>query len=300
MSSKYTHLPSKYSFSGKHAVKRYKGNTKELASIPAYTLHKPIQKKYPRRKVLIFKPKSQYIADLIDVQSYSKENDGIKYLLTCIDGFSRVADVVPIKNKTGVFVANALKSIFQKRSFPRFFQTDQGTEFFNKDVKKMMNEFGTITHFHTNSELKAVIVERFNQTLMRRLTRYMTHYKTRRYLDALQPIVDNYNDTWHSSIKMTPNQVSDKNYKQVFNTLHPDYSIVKNTKPAKFKVGDKVLISRIKATFEKGYAQNWKNEIFIITNVYPTIPTTYNIKDLKGENIYGIFYDQELQKVDHD
>ena len=135
MSSKYTHLPSKYSFSGKHAVKRYKGNTDELASLPAYTLHKPVQKKYPRRKVLIFKPKTQYIADLIDVQSYSKDNNGIKYLLTCIDGFSKVADVIPIKNKTGAVVASALKSIFQKRSFPRFFQTDQDPNFLTKMLK---------------------------------------------------------------------------------------------------------------------------------------------------------------------
>ena len=297
MSSKYTQVPTKYSFAGAHAVKRYKGNTDELSKIPAYTLHKPVIKKYPRRRVEISKPKLQYIADLVDIQKYSSQNDGFKYLLTCIDGFSKVADVIPLKNKSGPIVANALAAIFKKRGHPKFFQTDQGTEFFNKHVAQMLKSFGDIKHFHTNSELKAVIVERFNQTIMRRLARYMTHNNSKRFIDDLNQIVENYNNTWHSSIKMSPNSVSLKNAKQVFQTLYPTR---KSPLPPKFKIGDRVLISSVKAIFEKGYAQNWKDEIFIVSKVFDTNPTTYNIKDLKGEPIYGIFYNQELQKISHD
>ena len=296
MASEYTHVPTKYSFSGAHAVKRYKGKVDDLDKIPAYTLHRPIAKKYPRRRVEISKPKLQYIADLIDIQKYAKENNGHKYLLTCIDGFSKVADVIPLKNKSGPAVASALKKIFDKRGFPKFFQTDQGTEFFNKHVAKMFKSFGNITHFHTNSELKAVIVERFNQTLMRRLARYMTYKNSKRFIHVLDQIVENYNNSWHSSIKMSPNNVTAENAKKVFNTLYPP---LKKTLPPKFNVGDKVLISSVKAIFEKGYAQNWKDEIFIVTKVFNTTPTTYNIKDLNGEPIYGTFYNEELQKVSH-
>ena len=295
---KYTQLPSKYSFSGRHLVRKY-ASTRGIIKIPAYTLHKPARRKYPRRRVLISKPKHQYIADLIDIGKYSSSNNGMTFILTCIDGFTKVADAVLIKSKSGLNVSTALKEIFKKRGAPKYLQTDQGKEFFNKNVSKMLKMFPKFKrHFHTNSELKAVIVERFNQTLMRRLARYMTHHKTLKFDKALSAIVDNYNKTWHSAIKMAPNDVNSKNAKQVYKTLYPETNTT-SPKP-KYKLGDRVLISRVKALFEKGYAQNWKDEIFIVKKVFNTNPTTYHLKDLNNEDIYGIFYNEELQKVNHD
>jgi hypothetical protein len=235
---------------------------------------------------------------LIDIGKYSRSNKGNKFILTCIDGFTKIADAVLIKSKSGSHVAAALKQIFKKRGAPKYLQTDQGKEFFNKQVKDVLKSFPKFKrHFHTNSELKAVIVERFYQTIMRRLARYMTHKNTLNFSKALPVIVENYNNTWHSSIKMAPYRVSSKNEKQVYSTLYPEKN--KTNPVPKFKIGDRVLISRVKAIFEKGYAQNWKNEIFVVTDVFNTNPSTYHIQDLKGNKIYGIFYNEELQKIKH-
>ena len=63
------------------------------------------------------------------------------------------------------------------------------------------------------------------------------------------------------------------------------------------KVGDRVRISKKKKTFEKGFTPNWTEEVFIVSDVRSTLPLTYKIKDLKGEDIKGSFYRQELQKA---
>src|SRR6476469_10634612 len=65
----------------------------------------------------------------------------------------------------------------------------------------------------------------------------------------------------------------------------------------KFKVGDKVRMSRIKALFEEGYLPNWSEELYVVDKVQKTIPIIYVIKDLLGETIKGSFYTEELQKT---
>ena len=102
----------------------------------------------------------------------------------------------------------------------------------------------------------------------------------------------------HSSVKMTPVEASKKkNQKKVWNNLYGDLIYLKPAKP-KFKIGDKVRISKYKRkVFDKGYTPNWTEEIFMIDKIIPTKPVTYNIVDLMGEPITGSFYEQELQKA---
>ena len=69
-----------------------------------------------------------------------------------------------------------------------------------------------------------------------------------------------------------------------------------NEKDSRFKVGDRVRISKFKNIFAKGYTPNWSKEIFIVNKTNDTVPYTYNIKDLNDEEIIGSFYDRELQK----
>ena len=105
---------------------------------------------------------------------------------------------------------------------------------------------------------------------------------------VLDDAVNKYNNnTKHSTIKMKPVDV--KNNKRVYIDEH-------NEKDSKFKVGDRVRISKFKNIFAKGYTPNWRSEIFIVDKINDTVPYTYNLKDLNDEEIIGSFHDKELQK----
>ena len=116
-------------------------------------------------------------------------------------------------------------------------------------------------------------------------------------MNALSDLVREYNNTRHSSIKMTPVNASKKeNELMVWKNLYPEHLEIHDIIP-KFSVGDKVRISKKKKTFEKGYTTRWTEEIFTIVEVKRTSPVTYKIADLNGEEIQGTFYEPELQKT---
>ena len=108
------------------------------------------------------------------------------------------------------------------------------------------------------------------------------------YIDKLD-IVGEYNNTYHRTIKMKPTDVKDNTY--------IDFKKEVNDKDPKFKVGDYVRISKCKNIFAKGYTPNWSEEVFVIKKVKNTVPWTYVINDLNGEEIIGTFYEKELQKT---
>ena len=107
------------------------------------------------------------------------------------------------------------------------------------------------------------------------------------YYNVLDDVVSKYNNTKHSTIKMKPIDVRDN--RRVYIDEH-------NEKDSRFKVGDRVRISKFKNIFAKGYTPNWSTETFIINKINDTVPYTYNIKDLNSEKIIGSVYDKELQK----
>ena len=117
-------------------------------------------------------------------------------------------------------------------------------------------------------------------------------------MNLLPKLVDDYNNTRHSIVKMTPVNASKKeNEEKVCVNLYGDLVYLK-AKKTKFAIGDKVRISKYKRkTFDKGYTPNWTEEIFVIDKVLLTKPVTYNLVDLMGEAIEGSFYEQELQKA---
>ena len=116
------------------------------------------------------------------------------------------------------------------------------------------------------------------------------------YWDKLDKLVDDYNNTKHSSIKMTPTKASKKeNEKNVFANLYGDLINLKPKKP-KFSIGDKIRISK-RRVFDKGYTPNWTEEVFVVDKILLVKPVTYKIVDLLGEEIEGSFYEKELQKA---
>ena len=98
----------------------------------AYTLHKPIHRHFKRNRVIVGGIDQQWQMDLADMQSMQKCDDGYRYLLVCIDVFSKYIWVVPLKNKKGPSLVEAFKIILASRRKPIKIITDQGTEFFNK------------------------------------------------------------------------------------------------------------------------------------------------------------------------
>ena len=116
-------------------------------------------------------------------------------------------------------------------------------------------------------------------------------------MNVLSDLVKEYNNTRHSSIKMTPVEASEsENELTVWRNLYPEHLEIRDINP-KFTVADKVRISKKKKTFEKGYTTRWTEEIFTIVEVKRTQPPTYKIADLNGEEIQGTFYEPELQKT---
>ena len=217
------------------------------------------------------------------MQLLSKFNKGFRFLLCVIDIFSKYAWVVPLKDKKGVSIVNAFQKILKeynrseaedKGRKPNKIWGDKGSEFYNNYFKKWLRD-NNIKMYSSHNERKSVIAERFIRTLKNKIYKYMTSVSKNMYIDKLDDIVDEYNNTYHRSIKMKLIDVKDNTY--------IDFKKEVNDKNPKFKVGDHVRISKCKNIFAKGYVPNWSEEIFIIKKIKNTVPWTYVINDFNGE-----------------
>ena len=117
----------------------------------------------------------------------------------------------------------------------------------------------------------------------------MTSVSKKVYINKLDDIVGEYNNTYHRTIKMKPVDAKDNTY--------IDFKKEVNDKDPKFKIGDHVRISRYKIIFAKGYAPNWSEEDFVVSKIKTTVSWTYVVNDLNGKEITGTFYKKELQKI---
>ena len=279
--------------SAKHVIgsgfKKLKNTTKRSSSILADELHKTIIRKFNKRKIYSQFKDNIWGVDLADMQSLSRKNKGIEYLLCVIDLLSKYAFVIPLKDKKGISIVNAFNKIIkQSNRKPNKIWVDQGGEFYNNVFKKWLSD-NDIIMYSTYNEGKSVVAERFIRTLKNKLYKHMTATVKKIYYDVLDDVVNKYNNTKNSTIKMKPIDVGDNN-KRVYIDEH-------NEKDSRFKVGDRVRISKFKNIFAKGYAPNWSSEIFIVDKINDTVTYTYNLKDLNDEEIIGSFYDKELQNT---
>ena len=263
----------------------------------AEELHKPIRRKFKTRKVIVNHIDEIWSADLVFMDKLSKWNKGFKYLLTVIDVFSKFAWVEPLKDKKGSSITTAFADIIKtyKRK-PEYLWVDKGSEFYNKTFKEWLLQ-NDIELYSTFNEGKAVIIERFNRTLKSRMYKQFTIQNNTIWYNIIDKLVDEYNKTKHGSIKLTPVEASKKkNHGLVYFNLYGNIEALKQ-KP-KFKIGNKVRISKYKRkVFDKGYTPNWSEEIFTVDKIQYTNPLTYKLKDLRGEDIQGSFYEPELLKA---
>ena len=210
-------------------------------------LHKSKRKNYTRRKIIVNHIDEIFAVDLVEMQKFAKLNKGYRYLITCIDIFSKFAWVILLKDKRGITIKQALQRIFKQRK-PKFLWTDRGTEFYNKQVQDLLNENNIKLYSTNNSEIKSSVIERFNRTFKNMMYKKFTENNNTIFYNILDELVNNYNNKYHSTIKMSPIEGSKKiNEKKIKNI----YNFEKTNKLGKFKIGDRVRISLEKNIFEK-------------------------------------------------
>ena len=219
----------------------------------ANELHKPMIRKFAKRRVYSTFKDNIWGVDLADMQLLSKYNKGIRFLLCVIDIFSKHAWVVPLKDKKGISIVKAFQIILKQSN--RKPNKKKGSEFYNSYFKKWLRD-NDILMYSIHNEGKSVVAERLIRTLKGKIYKYMTSILKNVYIDKLDDIVDEYNNTYHTTIKMKPIDVKDNTY---INTSKE----INNENP-KFKVGDHVRISKYKNIFAKGYIPNWSEEVLLL------------------------------------
>ena len=178
----------------------------------ANDLNKPIFRKFKKRKLYSSFRDNIWGVDLADMQLLSKFNKGFRFLLCVIDIFSKYALVIPLKDKKGISIVNAFQKIIDdSKRKPNRIWVDKGREFYYNSFKKWLQD-NIIVMYSTNNERKSVIAERFTRRLKNKIYKYMTAISKNVYTDKLDDIANEYNNKYHTSIKMKPVNVKGNTY----------------------------------------------------------------------------------------
>ena len=255
-------------------------------------LNKPVINKFERKKIIVNHIDEIHSCDLVDMVKYSRMNKGYKYIFTNIDIFSKYAWSFPIKSKKISDIKPCFQKIFKERK-PLYIWSDQESSFFSKEMLKFFED-NNVKIYHTYSNLKAVVIERFNRSLRELMMKEFVKNNNTVWYNILPELIKTYNNRYHRTIKIKPIDVNKTNEKHIKNTVY-NYDIT-NKKP-KFKIDDLVRISlKRRELFDKPSAYiKWSEELFRIHSIYKSNIITYKIKDLNNETVKGIFYEKELQ-----
>lgn len=272
-----------------------------LSGQNAYTLHKPIRKKYLRNPYIVNGINSQVQADLIDMGSLSDKNDGVKFILLTIDSFSRFVNVRPLRSKSALEVLEALKSIFDTLDqSPYQMITDRGKEFFNKHMESYLKSIRTRHFAPSDDTFKAAIAERAIRTFKGILYKMLTGTLKLRYIDILQKVAATMNSRYHRSINMAPIDVNQTNVNKVWLFMYNERQkhLNKGSKNI-LNVGDSVRIAKNKSSqFDKGFLPNYTDEIFKINvRILRRPQPVYRLIDINNKELESVFYGPELQRV---
>ena len=265
-----------------------------LQTLPSFTRHHRVKRRFPTGRVISGGYMETLQADLMDLSRYSRWNKGFKYVLLAIDIFSKLAFAQPLKRKNDT--PKAFETML--RDFPLrplYLHVDRGTEFYNGEMRQILQK-RLIKMYSTNSVYKANMAERLIRTLRKRLARYFEHYGTWRWIDHLQKLLSNYNNTVHSTTSMKPTSVGLHNQKELWRKLYMS-RVPEAGSNSKFVTGDFVRISKSRSAFDKEAYDMYSEEVYTVTRVCPGPPVFFRIADLAGEEIEGRFYPSELVKT---
>jgi hypothetical protein len=203
--------------------------------------------------------------------------------------------VEPVKTKSPKDMIPAFNAIFERVKIkPWSILTDKGWEFEAKSMQKYWEEMDILKYTSENPILHATMAERAIRTLKERTTKWMSEHSTKRWIDNIQEIASAINHTIHTTTKMRPVDVNYENGKELYENLY-ETSRLKNK--SVFKIGDTVRIESYKGKFAKGKS-NFTDEIFVIDKILDRrSPVVYRLKDSEGEEIKGLFYNNDLCKA---
>ena len=255
-------------------------------------LNKPVINKFERKKIVINHIDEIYSCDLVDMVKYSRVNRGYKYIFTNIDIFSKYAWAFPIKSKKISDIKPCFEKIFKERK-SKYIWSDKESSFFSKEMSKFFED-NNVKIYHTYSNLKAVVIERFNRSLRELMMKEFVKNNNTVWYNILPELIKKYNNRYHNTIKMKPINVNKTNEKHIKNTVY-NYDIT-NKKP-KYKINDLVRISlKRRELFDKPTGNiKWSEELFKIHSIDKSNVITYKIKDLNNKVIKGVFYEREIQ-----
>lgn len=301
------------------------------ASQQTEQVQRPVIKAKVNKPIIKSAPNQQFNMDLIDMSGLAGLNNNVHFLLTVIDAFSKKAWVYPLKTKEEGGVRDALKALFDSEGKPLVIVSDNGSEFISKAVNALLDEY-EVRHIYTKaySPQSNAQVERFNKTIKTKIYKFMEHYNTQHYLDALPKLVANYNDTVHSVTKRKPDDLhalgnsNPRAEKKVAPEVQEQFDEAKagiekqatkwldktDALPLKdnIKMGDYVRIAegqkpevKKNKIFRKSYERQWSAEIYQVAWVNyadkTTIPDSYTLVSPEGEILSTQYYRDHLQKV---
>lgn len=272
-----------------------------------YTLHKPPKRIFQRNHYKLFGPFQLFEVDILDIQKLKNSNNNYRYIFCCIDAFSKMCYLEPLKSKSATDVTDAFKKILNRcGSHVKRVLSDRGKEFLNKTFRNLLiNRNIEQTLPNTVSAFKCAHVERFQRTLQALIYRFFTFTGHKRWINSLYDFELHYNLTWHSTIKMAPAHVNTSNISQVYSNMRERHKandkkyLSKNRGFNDLHMSDfvRVVLPRHSA-FNKSYTVNWSPEVYQIYKIIPKTPENiYFIKDLYGKELTNRLYRQQLQRV---
>lgn len=297
------HLDLPHSYGGKYrAYDHYTALTKDdideqFKKNDIYTKFLQYKRAKHHNPVYVYRKRQQFQADTIKFTDrlMMRATGNVANLLVIIDVFTKYVWLFPLKNITGIAVSRCLRSLFNNQK-PENFTTDAGTEFTNRQVKNVMNEFD-VKHYIAKGRTKASVAERFNLTIQRLIYQLCNHHNTNNWVsdDVLGKAKRIYLNRKHRTIKMTPIEAElDRNQNKLKRIYKEKYQKVVKKK-AKFQVGDTVRISILRNPFNRGYHQHFTTEVWTVSKVLDNLPLArYVVKDYLNEELDNILNENEL------
>jgi len=204
--------------------------------------------------------REQYQIDLVYMPS-NWFNHNYKYLLTCVDVFSKKGDIIPLKDRNQDTVTDAFTKILSHMGIPKTIYSDQGSEFKNETFQNLLDKHKIQIIFALGH---APFVEVFNKTIKTKLIKYMSLHDTKNWSEFLPQVLEAYNNTKHSATGVAPNEVSSKNELQVAMKLR------KHAKLGNYPdlgAGDQVRLPIVHKTHQ-GYKQQWTDDLHTVEKSY--------------------------------
>ena len=230
------------------------------------------KKNYETNKIIYNHIDDIWSIDLADMIDYKiSNNKGFRYIFIVIDNFSKFLWAIPLKNKYSQTITNEFSNILStSKRKPLKIESDRGSEFYNSIFQNFLKS-KNIQHYSRYTDKGPSIAERVIRTVHNLLKKPVLEKGNADWLSELSSITQNYNNTIHSSTKMTPNQASKKsNKRKVYSNLRDD----RQKQRLKYKLGQLVRTADIKRVFSKGDSTNYSYKLYTLTEIiHDTIPS---------------------------